>query len=376
VRWESDVLGVRESRFTPPYRGADLTLVIRALDVLQYPNYPNPETPGQRRRFTFGAEEQARLAALGLWDAGRVRIDAHQRVGRALYRALAADPAGAQALGTARDHATASGQDLALALRFPPGAVEIAALPWELLWDDGPTPLLLSRGRLAGCARHLDLAEALPPPRGRAGPLRILAIAPQAGIPEEVRAEERAARHAAWQPLLERGQVVIDEVRPATRRALVDAIQAGPPPDIVHYYGHGRYAGGAGALLLDSPEADWSWTSASALVTLLGGVRLIALYACQGAMVDDSPLGLLSGVAPALSAAGAPLVIGMQLTTRIAAGTRASGVIYRAIVAGQSVQAAVGQARQALYVEEDDRTSWYVPALYIRSRDTGPAYLL
>jgi hypothetical protein len=89
-----------------------------------------------------------------------------------------------------------------------------------------------------------------------------------------------------------------------------------------------------------------------------------------------SEQGLLSRVAPALSAAGVPLVIGMQLTARIGAATRASGVIYRALAAGHNLQDAVGQTRQALFVEEADRASWYLPALYIRSRDTGPTYLV
>jgi hypothetical protein len=191
-----------------------------------------------------------------------------------------------------------------------------------------------------------------------------------------VRAAERAARRAAWQPLMDGGQIAVREVSPATRGALVDALQAGPAADIVHYYGHGRYRDGEGALLLDAAGGGRDWTSASTLMALLGGVRLIALFACQGAMVGPGELGLLSGVALALSAAGAPLVLGMQLTTRVEAATRASGILYRALAAGRSLQDAVGQARQALFVEERDRASWYLPTLYIRSREVGPAYLM
>jgi hypothetical protein len=378
VRWEADALGVRHSTLALPYQGDDLALVISALDVLQYPNYPNPATTWQRQRFTFSAAEQERLRALGLWDgdAARVRADAHQCVGQALYRALGDDGAGARALDTVRNHAAANGQPLALRLRFPSEAVELAALPWELLWDAGPVPVLLSRGQLAACTRHLDLPEALPPPRPHAGPVQILAVAPHADIPPDVRAAERAARSAAWQPLIDGGQIAVREVSPATRSALIDALQAGPAPDIVHYYGHGRYKDGEGALLLDAPSGGRDWTSASTLMALLGEVRLVALFACQGAMVGPGELGLLSGVAPALSAAGVPLVLGMQLTTRVGAATRASGILYRALAAGRSLQDAVGQARQALFVEEHDRASWYLPALYIRSREVGPAYLL
>ena len=70
-----------------------------------------------------------------------------------------------------------------------------------------------------------------------------------------------------------------------------------------------------------------------------------------------------------------PYVLGMQLTTRISAATRASEIIYRSLAQNQSIQAAVSNARQALFVEEDDQASWYLPALYICSREIGPAYL-
>ncbi len=368
VRWESPVLGVRYSRFANPYHGAALPLVARALDLAQ--------SLGSVQE-AFTPEEQEHLAALGLWQgAGQIGPDACRLVGRALYQALTDDPDGANAFGTVRDYATIQNQPLALHLRLPPAAVELAALPWELLWDDGPIPLLLSRGRVAACTRYLELRQALPAPRTQGGPLRVLALAPGAGIPHEVRQEERQARQAVWQPLLASGHMVMDEISPVSRAALVDALQTRPLPDIIHYYGHGRYVDGEGALLLDdeTPGGEGCWTGASALMALLGGVRMVVLFACQGAMVAQ-PSGLLTGVAPALSAAGIPMVMGMQFSVRVRAATRASGVMYRALAAGWSVQEAVGLVRQALYVEEHDRTSWYVPVLYIRAHTPAPVYL-
>lgn len=373
--WEADVLGVRESQLVMPYCGTALALVVRALDVLQYPNYPVPKTSFQRQRFAFDPDEQEWLSTSKLWSNGRVHRDAARRVGQALYRSLIKDPNGAQALGLVRDHAAALGRSLAYSLHFPPEALELAAVPWELIWEEDLTPLLLSRGRLAACTRYLDLAQALPPSRPSSGPLRILAITPRSGVPQGLRDEERASRQATWRPLLESGHAIMKEISPATRRTLVDVIQLGPQPDIVHYYGHGRYVDGEGALLLDHLAGGPDWTPAKALVTLFGDVRLVLLHACQGAMMGGHTAGLLTGVAPALSAAGVPVVIGMQLAIRAQAAIRASSVIYRALASGQSVQNAVSQARQALFVEEGDRVCWYVPVLYIRSRQTGPVHM-
>ncbi len=378
IRWEADVLGVRESTFITPYPGDDLALVMHALDVLQYPNYPVPWNAEQQQYFRFNAAHQQRLTTLGLWDAaGRVVADGQLRVGRALFRALNNAASATQALGTIRDHATASGTALALRLRFPATAIALAALPWELLWDTGPLPFLLSRGQLASCTRHLDLPQALPPPQPPGSVLRILALVPRAGLPADVRQAEQAARRHAWQPLLASGQAVLDEISPATPAAIVDALQ-GQPPDIIHFYGHGRSLRGVGALLLDTPDGGMQWLGVDRLLALFGGVRLVLLHACQSAMFSDdgTELGLLSGLAPALSAAGVPFVIGMQQTVRITAATRASSVIYRALVAGASLQHAVSQARQALYVEEADPCSWAVPTLYIRSHHMDAAYLI
>ncbi len=367
VRWEARVLGVRHSRLLLPYRGADLQLVIGALELLQtLRNAGELLTPVQ----------QARLADLHLWHPqGWIQPDASQRIGRALYAALISDPAGAQALQTVRDYAAAEASPLALNLRLPPDAVELAALPWELLWDQASTPLLLSQGRAAACTRYLDLETALPAPRPHRLPLRVLALAPRAGIPAAVREAERRARQVAYEPLVSTGHLVVDEVSPLTRRALVDALQTGPVPDVIHYYGHGRYHNGTGALLLDSPDGGESWTDASTLAALVGGVRMVVLFACQGAMIGPAH-HLITGIAPALSAAGVPLVLGMQLTVRVSAATRATSVMYRALVAGWSIQQAVALVRQALYVEEQQRASWYVPVLYVRAHDTAPVHLL
>jgi CHAT domain-containing protein len=144
----------------------------------------------------------------------------------------------------------------------------------------------------------------------------------------------------------------------------------------VHFYGHGRYQDGAGALLFDDDDGGERWVGAAQLATALGTAqaRLLLLHACQSAMISDK--GLLTGVAPALSAAGVPAVIAMHLTVRVPAATRFAEIVYRNLARGASLQRAVSLARQALYVEEHDGASWYVPTVMIRTRETGPLHLM
>ncbi|NTU86420.1 MAG: hypothetical protein HGA45_45005, partial [Chloroflexales bacterium] len=158
VRWEAETIGSLTSSFLSPYVGDDLALVISALDELQ----------SARRGFSAG--ELARLEVLGLPVAGgMLQPQAHPAVGRAIFNALTADPEGDKALSTIVNVAIAQSRTAVVRLHFAPEAAALAALPWELAWDDNDEPLLLSRGQLIGCVRHLDLAQALPPPRPSGG---------------------------------------------------------------------------------------------------------------------------------------------------------------------------------------------------------------
>jgi hypothetical protein len=366
ILWEADAIGQRYSTFQTPFDAASFPTMIKALDVVQWPGYP-------RGAPSLSQDEQTHLAAQGFWADERVVADIAQQIGQQLYEALVADTEAQVAVRTVRDYATAQGQPVSYVLRFPPQATHLAALPWELVRDQHGA-ILLSRGQLGSCVRYLDFDQALPPALPPGDKLRILAIAPNAGIPDAVRNEERVARTTAWTQLMQSGIVEMEELNPATPARLVDRIQAGPRVDIVHFYGHGRYTAGAGALLLDEKDGGHCWVGAERLATLLGTARLIMLHACQSAMSSDK--GLLTGVAPALSAAGVPAVVAMQLTIRVTAATRFAEVVYRSLAQGSSLQRAVSLARQALFVEESDGASWYVPTVTIRARDMSPLYLV
>ncbi len=366
IIWEADVLGRRRSNFQMPYAPAVLPLVIRALDAVQWPGHP---LDGPK----FTAEEWAQLKALGLLDKFRVRPDIYRLVGQAIYQQLTLDSEGLSALRTVRDVATAQGSMLHIVLCFPPEAVELAALLWEILWDQYGA-VLLSRGKTASCVRYLDLDQALPPVAGAGRRLRLLALAPHADVSSEVRQAEREARQLGWASLQDSGLLEIEELSPVTPTDLVNRLQRGPKPDILHFYGHGWYDAGKGALCFDARDGGKTLVTADKLAALLGDIRLIVLHACQSAMVGDA--GLLTGVAHALSAAGVRAVVAMQLTMRRKAATRFAELLYGALARGEVLQQAVALARQGLYVEEDETLSWAVPTLTLRSRDLGPFSLL
>jgi CHAT domain len=372
ISWES-FMGEFVSRFVLPYTTKQLPIVIKALDAAQHPDHPSygPQ---------FSTEEQALLTRLNLWKQGRVPNDVHQTVGRKLYDTLIKDRQGELALTSVRENARNQGKPLSYVLRFPKEAIELASLPWESLRDNRQA-LLLSRGgrEIDSCQRYLNMNEALSPPLPIGQKLHILALSPQAGIPPEVRDEERAVRLKSWDALRAKGLLEYDELSPVTMIELDNRMRRGPQPDIIHYYGHGIYKDGSGYLLFDNPELpkQRERVSADRLSVQLGGIRLIMIHACQSAMIDDpeNQGGLLTGIAPALSAVS-EAVVAMQLTIRIRAAARFSEVFYEEIARGRSLQAAVAEARRSVYTIEEDGASWYVPTLYIRTREQNPVYLV
>lgn len=370
IIWTSDVMPHKISSFTPPYQGADLELVIRALDAVQYPNHPYHGP-------TFTPDERTRLADLGLWRDKCVSRHASETVGYTLYTALISDQNGRDALQTVRDLAYGEERSIHYILRFPYNAVELAALPWEALHDQHQA-ILFSRGarEVDSCERYLDLDRALPPSVSLPPTLRILALSPYADIDPTIRQAEREARLKIWEDLKAKGLVEWEELAPVTVTSLDNWLRRNQRPDIVHFYGHGSYHQGQGHLLFDGPDPASAgrsvWVRADQLAATLGGVRLLMLYACQSSMstTTTSAGGILTGVAPALSIVS-DIVVAMQLTMQVQAATRFSSIFYEEVAQGRSVQAAVATARRSLYVDQKN-VNWYVPTLYRRTRERAP----
>ncbi len=364
ICWESP-LGHTTSLFHSPYPGDKLELVLRALEAARTPGHPDrgPQfTPAER-----GWLEQAQL-----WEGDRLSIDLQRRVGRALYAALTADPQALRLLYAARQHAVACDKPLAYVLRFPPQALELATLPWELLWDE-QGPLLLCQRRLASCVRYFDLGLAPPPRQIAQRKLHILVLAPRAGMAPHVRAQSQHSRTVALQHLEQHGLALVEQLAVTTPAGLVDRLQSWPPVDILHFVGHGRYEAGQGALLFDDETTGEVWLPAESLAILLGETQLVLLEACQSGMLGAN--GKWNGVAAALASAGTLAVIAMQLSINAAMAARFSAVVYTRLAHGESIQRAVDQGRQALYAEEQAGLSWFVPTLTLRAVDAEPLYL-
>lgn len=315
---------------------------------------PAGETEGSFA-FPFSQEEWEGLAAFP-----------SEEVGARIFDALFAGPvAEAWRSSLARLHPD---EGLRLNLRLP-DAPELAALPWELLYDSTHQHFLALDERTP-VNRYLSLPlaqeEMLVEP-----PLRVLVIlsAPTDHEPLLAVEEEWQRIQTALAPVIATKQIELERLAKATWDELQSQLRK-QSFHILHFVGHGLFDSqqGNGGLLFEDEEGFTQLISARKLAHLLRNhpsLRLALLNACEGAVsAADNPF---AGVAQALVQQGIPAVIAMQQAISDRAALTFGPTFYAAVADGYPVDAALTQARMAVYAEND--WEWATPVLFSRSAD-------
>nr|NLI50749.1 CHAT domain-containing protein [Propionibacterium sp.] len=272
-----------------------------------------------------------------------------------------------------------------LRLRLKLDTYGLAELPWEYAYlpaagvpaaRRGPEGFLVLDRRVS-LVRYEVQEGPLVPLAAADGPLRLVALLADPAEPGLDRLDVNRERRSIEDALA--GLPVLAEFHvPATADALLAALAT--PAQVFHFAGHGRFDGdlgerygseeGQGALLLADESGRPRPLSAQHLALALTGcgVRLAVLTACEGAQVDAaSPW---AGVVSALTRRGIPAVVGMQFGLRDANATLFSRAFYRALAAGQPIDAAVTDGRLAILTQAGpDERDWGVPVLYLRAHD-------
>jgi len=244
---------------------------------------------------------------------------------------------------------------------------ELAGIPWEYLYDpeqacftalSADTPIV----------RYLDLQRLV----------RILAIQPPLQVlvmissPEEypaldVEAEWKILNHSL-SDLISKGLVSLTRLEKPTLPALQAQLRL-EKYHVFHFIGHGRFSDKKedGLLLLEDEQGRGKQVSGKYLGTLLHdekSLRLAILNACEGAITSKSDP--YAGVAQELVRQGIPAVIAMQYEISERAALLLSREFYRSLADNYPVDAALGEARKAIYLDGLD-LEWGIPVLYMRA---------
>lgn len=264
-----------------------------------------------------------------------------------------------------------AGRGLRLRLRLS-DAPELAARPWELLYDTEDEHYL-GHSNDTPIVRYLELRQPHAPLTVEL-PLRILVIpsSPRGLHPLDTEAEWQQLK-SALAALESRDQVILQRLHPPTRDALQRTLRR-QPPHVVHFIGHGDVLEDPdrkieiGAIFLETEDGDRDIVSGQALGLLLRDAqpKLVVLNSCRSATPVQG--AHLSGIAEQLLRQAVPAVVGMGDEIGDDEAQVLARHFYGALADGLPVDAGLGEARKALALH-DDGGAWSLPRLFMRCDD-------
>jgi CHAT domain len=291
-----------------------------------------------------------------------------ERFGRELFEALFQDGPILGRFHAARDGAEE--RDIGLRVKLRIDAPDLAALPWEYLYDP-------ERGDFLGLSiatplvRYIALPRPIKPFATRP-PLRILGlVAATPDLPNLDVDRERQRLEIALKEPIERGQVELHWLPTGTWRDLQAALLEGPW-HIFHFIGHGGFdeLRGEGFVYIPDESGRATRLSSTGLGRLLGDhdpMRLAILNSCEGARGDA--IDVFSSTAATVVQRGTPGVVAMQYQITDRAAIEFSRSFYTAIAGGVPIDAGLAVARKSISLEIPGTLEWGTPVLFMRSHD-------
>jgi hypothetical protein len=261
------------------------------------------------------------------------------------------------------------GQRLRVVLRID--ASELAALPWEAMYDKTVDRYVCRQNQLV---RHVRVAS-VPAPLPVQPPLRILGVlSSPRGLPAlDIEKEQDALARALEWPV-RRGDIDFHWAPEATWSGLHNLLLDKQEQwHVVHFVGHGDFdeSRDEGYLALVKDDGRVDRVAANRLIDLLNQAnpmpRLVVLNSCAGAAASSHDL--FSSTAAALVRGGISAVAAMQYAISDSAATAFARGFYTAISHGHGVDEAVSAGRIAILGASDSTLEWLTPVLHLRGRD-------
>jgi CHAT domain-containing protein len=246
-------------------------------------------------------------------------------------------------------------------LNIPPGAEEIAALPWEFMAEPGNEAFVLLD---APIARYLP-QQTPPPTLHTTLPLKVLLTGAQTQPPAAIERELQAVKDA----LEGLGEHVKIQLEPhLTSAALREHLRE--EFHIWHFVGHGGFDkdGTTAQLLFEDASGDSDAISARELNIMLNrsGIRLVVLNACNSGNLALEPF---RSIAPALIRAQIPAVVAQQFKVPEEATRAFVTDFYRSLARGFPIDDCITEGRKAIMSSSGlGQADWGIPVLYTRMK--------
>jgi hypothetical protein len=312
--------------------------------------------------------DQVQTALDSSGQARRQAAQAVQDFGQRLFEALFSGDIRSCYDVSQREAARQDDRGLRVKLRIQ--TPELAALPWEFLYDARQGEYICL-SRQTPIVRYLELPQSVQPLQVKP-PLRILGMiaSPSDQAALDIGREQGRVQEAL-KGLVADGLVELTWLEGQTWHDLQRAMRGGPW-HIFHFIGHGGVdpAAGEGLLALADEQGRTSLMTATQMGHLLAdhrSLRLALLNACEGAQGNQRDL--FSSTAATLARRGIPAVLAMQYEISDRAAIECTRAFYEALADSLPVDAAVSEARKAISLGLANTLEWATPVLYMRSPD-------
>jgi hypothetical protein len=291
-----------------------------------------------------------------------------QDTGKALFTALLSTGEVAGRYRSAVDTASQRGEELRIVLRID--APELAALPWEAMYDETAGGYVCRQHQLV---RHIPVAAPVPPLTVQL-PLRILEVVSAPGdlAPLDTNRERAQLTGALAEPV-KNGLIELAWTLSATWAGIHDELMAGQW-HVIHFIGHGDFdpVCDEGRLALTGEDGSADAVEASRFVDLLRQARpmprLVVLNSCHSAAASTGDL--FSGTAAALARSGVAAIAAMQYSITDTAAIAFARGFYSALARGRGVDDAVSAGRVAILGTNSRTLEWLTPVLYLRGSES------
>ena len=287
-----------------------------------------------------------------------------REAGEALFRALFAG----RVYGSYRaSKALAEQQGIPLRVVIRTGAPELAALPWEVLYDPDAGVYVCQREPLV---RHVAVSSSARPLTIHP-PVTILGLV---AAPSDLQKLDTAGeKHRLNQALADLGGRVRLRWIPGSRWTDLQQELVAGSWHVLHFIGHGGFDAerGEGILALEGEDGRSDLVGADRFSQLLTTQspppQLVVLNSCAGAQAaaDD----VFSSTAAALVRAGVSAAVAMQFAVSDPAAKAFAAGFYQAIAYNHSVANAVRIGRIGIRGTSQETLEWVTPVLYLRGDD-------
>ncbi|MBD2511254.1 leucine-rich repeat domain-containing protein [Nostoc muscorum FACHB-395] len=305
--------------------------------------------------------------ALGLMESRQTNAKLLKGVGSQLYQALFPTKIHGQLRATIAG-AQADGYEVRLRLVFK--SAELAALPWEFLYDEA-TNTFLANNTQTVLSRYIDVPLQKRDLKAASLPLKILlVISSPTNLPQlDVLEEERLIREALAKHI-DAGQIELDVLQEATIRNINQKLRE-KPYNVFHFIGHGVFENHKGSIALVDTDGKNKLLNEEDFANFFLGNRslgLAVLNSCQGAAVSSQQV--FAGIAPNLVRRGIPAVVAMQYSILDTTAKLFADEFYRTLALGWPVDAAIQTTRNAISIEVGvEKPDFGTPVLYMRAKD-------